>query len=105
MTTNISQTTAVIMERVTSQREAILRLADHYGAYNVRIFGSVARGEAAETSDLDLLVKVREGTSMFDLVGLWLDLQTLLDCKISLVDEASISGEFAANARRDAVQL
>jgi predicted nucleotidyltransferase len=49
----------------------------------VRVFGSVARGEATPESDVDLLVQMRDGASMFDLVGLWLDLQDLLGCEVS----------------------
>ncbi len=47
-----------------------MRLANRYGAFNVRVFGSVARGEANTDSDIDLLISAREGVSMFDLVGL-----------------------------------
>lgn len=64
------------------------------GAYNVRIFGSVAKGEADEDSDVDFLVTVREGTSLFKLVGLWLDIKALIGHEVSLVDDQPIKGEF-----------
>jgi hypothetical protein len=53
----------------------------------VRVFGSVARGEATLESDIDLLVTVKDGASVFDLVGLWLDLQDLLGREVSLITD------------------
>lgn len=69
------------------QRTTILALAERYGVTNIRIFGSVARGEATTESDIDFLVTVKEGVSMFDLVGLWLDLRELLGYEVSLVTD------------------
>jgi predicted nucleotidyltransferase len=57
------------------RREAILRLAARHGAHNLRVFGSVARGEANESSDLDLLVAWEPGRSLLDHAGLVQDLQ------------------------------
>jgi len=62
----------------TRKRDQILRLAERHGAPSVRIFGSVARGEASETSDLDLPVKWEPGRSIFDHVALVQDLEELL---------------------------
>jgi predicted nucleotidyltransferase len=59
-----------INELLQEKREDILRLAKEYGAYNVRVFGSVAPGEADEDSDIDLLVTLENGRSLLDLVGL-----------------------------------
>jgi len=64
------------------RREEILRLAERRGAYNVRVFGSVARGEANENSDLDLLVAWEPGRSLLDHAGLVQDLQELLGTKV-----------------------
>jgi predicted nucleotidyltransferase len=61
-------------ELLTAERETILRLAEEHGACNVRVFGSVARGDATEGSDVDFLVEMEEGRSFLDLVGLWQDL-------------------------------
>ena len=54
---------------LAERRKAILALAERYGVYDVRVFGSIARGESGEKSDVDLLVKVRPGRSLFDLGG------------------------------------
>ncbi len=56
-------------ELLQTKREDILRTASKYGAYNVRIFGSVARGEADEQSDIDFLVDMEKGRSLLDLAG------------------------------------
>ena len=64
------------------RREEILRLAARRGAHNLRVFGSVARGEANESSDLDLLVAWEPGRSLLDHAGLVQDLQQLLGIKV-----------------------
>jgi uncharacterized protein len=79
-----------IEELLQTKRADILRLAGQYGAHNVRIFGSVARGEAGPESDIDFLVDFEPGRSLFDMSGLLLDLQDLLDRKVDLVDQAGL---------------
>ena len=86
-------------------RGDILHLADQYGAFDVRVFGSVARGEATPDSHIDLVMCFQPTTSMFDLVGLWLDLQELLGREVSLLDEAALDDQFKENVNRDAVPL
>ena len=73
------------------KREAILRLAAKRGAHNVRVFGSVARGEAHAGSDVDLIVDVEPGRSLLDIVGLWQDLEDLLHCKVDLLTHGGLS--------------
>ena len=65
-------------------REEILSLSTKYGAYNVRIFGSVARGDNIEKSDIDFLVEFEKGRSLLDRIALIQDLQELLDSKIDV---------------------
>lgn len=76
-----------IAQKLNAQRQAILQIAQTYGADNLRIFGSVARGDDDFASDLDLLVDLEPGRSLFDLGGLTMDLQELLGCKIDIVTE------------------
>lgn len=71
-------------------RADILRLAAKYGARNVRVFGSVARGEAKENSDLDLLVDMEPNRSLLDLCGFQHDVQELLGCKVDVVTENGV---------------
>jgi predicted nucleotidyltransferase len=66
------------------KREFILDLAAQHGASNIRVFGSVARGSANESSDIDFLVGMEPGRSLFDLGRLLMDLQDLLNCKVDI---------------------
>ncbi len=95
------------LNELRSRRDEILNVAARHGAFNVRVFGSVARGEATAESDVDLLVSTRPGISMFDLVGLWLDLKDLLGCEVSLItdDDHPRKERFMKRARKDAVTL
>ena len=79
-----------IAELLKEKRNEILRTAAKYGARNVRLFGSVARGEALQDSDVDLLVDLEPGRSLFDLGGLLMDLQDILECKVDVVTEKGL---------------
>jgi len=72
---------------IEDKKKQILALAAKYGASNVRIFGSVANGTADENSDIDFLVDLEKGRSLFDLGGLLMDLQQLLNRKVDVVTE------------------
>lgn len=95
------------LAQLRAQRDEIIEIAQRHGAFNVRIFGSVARGESTPESDVDVMVSMREGVNMFDLVGLWLDLQELLRCDVSLItdDDHPRRERFMQQARKDAVPL
>jgi len=92
-------------ELLQSKREDILRTAAKYGAYNVRVFGSVARGEADEKSDIDLLVDMEPNRSLFDLGGLWTDLQDLLGHNVDVVPEDCLRTRIRARVLKEAVPL
>lgn len=79
-----------IAEIIEAQKDQILALAAKRGAFNVRVFGSVARGEADSKSDVDFLVDLEEGRSLFDLGGLLMDLQKLLGRDVDVVTEAGL---------------
>lgn len=66
-----------IDEMLKGKREAVLRSAARHGAVNVRVFGSAARGDADEKSDLDLLVDMEPGRSLLDLGALWRELNEI----------------------------
>ena len=72
------------------KREEILRIAAKHGARNVRVFGSVARGEADERSDIDFLVEFEPGRSLLDHSALVLDLEDLLGRKVDVVTEGGL---------------
>lgn len=73
------------------KRTEILQVAAEHGAYNVRIFGSVARGAADEASDFDFLVDMEPGRSLLDLGGLLMDLRDLLGCPVDACDRERAS--------------
>jgi len=72
------------------KREAILQLAAKHGARNVRVFGSVARHEANEQSDIDFLVDMEPGRSLMDIGGLLMDLRELLGREVDVVTEKGL---------------
>ena len=75
------------MKKECSVKKQILALAAKYGASNFRVFGSVANGTADENSDIDFLVDLEKGRSLFDLGGLLMDLQQLFERKVDVVTE------------------
>ena len=89
----------------TSKREDILRLAACYGARNVRVFGSVARGESDNRSDMDFLVDLEPGRSLFDLGGLLMALQQLLGTKVDVVTEKGLRPRIRDQVLASAVEL
>jgi uncharacterized protein len=92
-------------ELLQAKRADILQTARKYGAYNVRVFGSVARGEADEKSDIDLLVDMEKGRSLLDLAGLLVDLEELLGCKVDVVPEDSLRERIRGRVLKEAVTL
>lgn len=94
--------TSKILQRY---REDILGLARRHGAKNVRVFGSLARGEGREGSDLDLLVTLAEGRSLLDLVGLKQDVEDLLHLPVDVVTERALSPYLRERVLSEAVPL
>ncbi len=87
------------------RRGEILRLAGRRGAHSLRVFGSVARGEANEDSDLDLLVAWEPGRSLLDHAGLVQDLQELLGVKVHVGTEESLHWYVRDRILREATPL
>jgi predicted nucleotidyltransferase len=87
------------------KREEILNLAAQHGARNVRVFGSVARGEAGSGSDIDLLVDMEEGRSLLDLVGFWQDVEELLGCHVDVIADGGISPYLRDRIYSEAIPL
>lgn len=87
------------------RREAILRAASHHGMRKVRVFGSVARGEAGSGSDLDLLVEVDAGRSLLDVVGFWQDVEEIVGHHVDVVTEGGVSPYLREKIYAEAVPL
>jgi len=94
-----------IDEQVMAQRDQILRLAAQYGARRVRLFGSVARGETRPESDVDFLVDLEPGRSLFDLGGLLMALEALLGCNVDVVTTNGLRPRIRARVLQEAVSL
>jgi hypothetical protein len=92
-------------ELVQSKREDILRIAARHGAHNVRVFGSVARGESDESSDIDFLVVLEPGRSLLDHAALLLELEQLLGRSVDVVTERGLRPRIRNRVLREAVPL
>ena len=81
----------VTLEKLRREkREQVLQLAEMHGARNVRVFGSFVRAENRQGSDLDLLMEFDKGRTLFDLIGLKLDLEDLLGIEVDVVTPNSL---------------
>lgn len=98
-------TRAMTLEELRTRRERVLALAARHGASNLRVFGSVARGEADAASDLDLLVDLEPGRSLVDLGALLMELEAELGVQVDLVTEAGLRPAVRARVKRDAAPL
>lgn len=94
-----------IIQQLRAKREDILQIAARYGAYNVRIFGSAARGEADAQSDVDFLVNLESGRSLLDLGALLMDLQDLLNLEVDVVTESGLRSRIRQRVLSEAVPL
>ncbi len=77
-------------QKIQQKRKEILLVARQHGIVNIRIFGSVARGEDNLQSDIDLLVDLEKGRTLFDLGGALIKLQDLLGRKVDIVTERGL---------------
>jgi predicted nucleotidyltransferase len=95
----------ITKETIYQKREDIRRIAADHGAVNVRVFGSVARGEATHDSDLDLLIDVGPRTSSWFPAGLILDLEKLLDCRVEVVTEKALNPDLRERVLGEAIPI
>lgn len=92
-------------EILKAYREEILRIAAKYGAYNVRVFGSVARGEARPDSDVDFLVELEPQRTLLDQIALMQSLEELLGRKVDLTEPETLHELIREKVLREAVVL
>lgn len=101
---NLAATTPTLHD-LRAQRAAIIALAQRYGADNVRVFGSVARGDARPDSDIDLLVDFQPGYTLLKLSGLVRSLRELLGYRVEVVSAHHLREEIRDAVLRDAQPL
>ncbi len=94
-----------IHELLENKKSEIFKIAGHYGAHRVRVFGSVARGEAGPQSDIDFLVELEPGRSLLDHIGLIQDLEELLHRKVDVVTEKGVHWYIRDRVISEAVPL
>jgi len=92
-------------ELLESKREEILRIAAAHGAGDVRIFGSVVRGEDDDASDLDILVRLEPGVGLLQHAALTRELQELLGCRVDVVSDKGLRRRIRERVLREAVPL
>ena len=95
----------VTLDLIRKKRSRILAIAGRHGATNLRIFGSVARGEAGSESDLDLLVEMEPGRSLLDHIALIQDLEDALGCRVDVVTETALKERYKKRVLEEAVPL
>jgi predicted nucleotidyltransferase len=94
-----------LTKNLDKNRDKILRIAALYGAGDLRVFGSVFKGEANPKRDIDILITLETGRTLLDIVPLKQDLQDLLGCKVDVVTEDAVSPYIRDRILRDAVSL
>lgn len=93
------------IKTLREKRKEILRIASKHGAKNIKVFGSVARGDSDEISDVDFLVEMEPGRSLMDLGGLLMDLQEYLGCNVDVVTERGLKDRIKDTVLKEAVTL
>lgn len=94
-----------IDELLKEKREEILAIAAKHGAYNVRVFGSVARGEATDKSDVDFLVEIEQGRTLFDRIALIQELEDFLERKVDVAKPENLHQRIRDRVLQEAIVL
>jgi predicted nucleotidyltransferase len=94
-----------IVDFIKENRKKIHEIASKHGAQNIRLFGSLARGDGRNDSDVDLLVTMQPGSSLLDIIAIKQDLEDVLDRKVDVVTEDSLSPYIREEVLDKAVNL
>lgn len=90
---------------IRARRDEIIAVAERYGASEIRIVGSIARGDATASSDLDLIVRFEPHRSLLDHGGLVMDLRELLGVEVDVIDEEAMRHDFRRQVLKEAIPL
>ena len=93
------------LETLQQYRDDILKLARQYHSANVRVFGSVARGDATETSDIDFLIDLTPEQDLFDFIRFYRALEELLGCKVDVVHSSALHHSIRERVLKEAIAL
>ena len=93
------------LEELKVYRDDILAIAERYHAPNIRVFGSVVRGEATAQSDVDFLIDVSPEQTLFDLIRLTRSLKELLGCEVDVAQSTVLHPRIKEQVLKDAVSL
>lgn len=94
-----------LLDELRNRREDILRIARRHGAANIRVFGSVSRGQESQDSDIDLLVEFEQGRSLLDHAGLMVDLEDLLCRRVDVATERGLRPRMREGILKEAQRL
>lgn len=94
-----------LLERLRSKRDLITRIAAMNTLTDIRVFGSVARGDETDESDVDLLVQPTDGSTLFDLAQFAIDMESLLEREVDVVSIRSLDAERDSRILAEAVPL
>ena len=93
------------LESLRERRDEILSLAEKYGVYDIRVFGSLLHGDATPESDVDLLIKMEDGRSLFDLGGFVYDMTELLGRRVDVAEDTTVHWLIRDKVLEEAVPL
>jgi predicted nucleotidyltransferase len=97
--------TVITRDELLNRRDEIIAVAKRHGASHIRLFGSIARGDATASSDVDLIVRFDPSRSLFDHGGLIDDLEELLGVKVDVVSEGGMREQFRNETAKEMVPL
>lgn len=94
-----------LKQTLEEKREKIIGIAAKYGASNIRIFDSIARGEANQNSDIDFLMDIESGKSLLNRIALIQELEDLLECKVDVAKSENLHELIRAKILKEAIPL
>ena len=96
---------STLLESLKANRERILTIAAKYGASNIRVFGSAARGDANAESDIDFLVDLEPNRSLLDQIGLMQELEKLLGREVDVAEAEALHDRIRDRVMEEAIAL